>query len=246
MRFEYIEHVRRLIDEVERKEAPAMEQCVRVLADATCDGHVVYVFGSSHAGILSQEAFYRAGGLMTVCPIWGQEVLASREPATLTSRMERCVGYGSAIASAYPLEKGDVLVVHSVSGRNPVTIEVAMAGRDAGCTVVGITSLAYSQSVASRHPSGKRLFELCDIVLDNHGERGDACVEVGDTGIKAGPTSTVVGALMLNAIMVEVACELVRRGMEDPPVFSSANLDGGDERNALLAERYREQIRYRL
>ncbi|SEH43679.1 MULTISPECIES: SIS domain-containing protein [Atopobiaceae] len=246
MRFEYIGHVKELIEEVEATETPAMEECVDVMASAILDGKSIFIFGASHAGILSQESFYRAGGLMPITPMWGDEVLVNREPITLTSKMERCVGYGAAIASAYPLGEGDVLIVHSVSGRNPVTIEVALAGRDAGCTVVGITNLAYSKSVTSRHPSGKRLFELCDIVLDNHGERGDACVEVVGAGVKAGPTSTVVGAMMLNAIYAEVANELVRRGLDIPPVFYSANVDGGDEKNALLHERYQGQMHYRF
>lgn len=246
MEFEYIARIKRLVEEVETSEADAMGRCVGLLSDTIEGGHSVFVFGASHAGILAQESFYRAGGLIPITPIWGEEVLVSREPVGMTSRMERCVGYGTAIAAAYPLSAGDVLIVHSVSGRNPAGIEVALAGREAGCTVVGVTSLASSRELSSRHPCGKRLFELCDIILDNHGEKGDACVEVRGTDLRSGPSSTVIGALMLNAIYAEVANELVRRGMVPPPVFCSANIDGGDERNAALFERFKGQAHYRL
>lgn len=246
MGFAYIERIMRLVAEVERDERSAMERCVAAISDAIMDGKSIYIFGASHAGILAQESYYRAGGLIPITPMWGKEVLVSREPVTLTSKMERCVGYGAAIASAYPLSQGDVLIVHSVSGRNPVPIEVAMAGRKAGCTVICLTSLAYSRAVASRHPSGKRLFELADIVLDNHGEKGDACVEVRGTETKSGPTSTVIGAIILNAIYAEVANELTSRGMSPAPVFCSANVDGGDAINDGLLHRYSAQIHYKL
>lgn len=246
MEFEYIAQIKRLVEEVESSETDAMRRCVELLSDAIEEGRSVFIFGASHAGILSQESFYRAGGLIPITPLWGEEVLVSREPIGMTSRMERCVGYGTAIASSYPLSVGDILIIHSVSGRNPVSIEVALAGREAGCTVVGVTSLASSRGMVSRHPSGKRLFELCDVILDNHSERGDACVEVRGTDLRSGPSSTVIGALMLNAIYAEVANELVGRGMVPPPVFCSANVDGGDERNAVLFERYRGQVHYRL
>ena len=96
----------------------------------------------------------------------------------------------------------------------------------------------------SRHPSGKRLFELADVVLDNHGDVGDACVEIDGLEQKVAPTSTVIGAVMLNSIVAAVAQELVDRGMEKPPIFYSANLDGGDELNQRLYEEYKDRIHY--
>lgn len=244
MEFEYIDRIRKLIDTVESQENEHMEQCVSVLADAVLGKRSIYIFGASHAGILAQESYYRAGGLMTITPIFAREVLVDRQPITFTSTMERCVGYGTSVASIYHFSKDDVLIVHSVSGRNPVTIEIAAAAREAGMKVIGITNLSYSRSVKSRHPSGKNMYEFCDIVLDNHGDVGDACVEVQGTGEKSGPTSTVIGALMLNSIISETANELVRRGLKTPPIFYSANIDGGDEKNRELYEKYKDQIHY--
>lgn len=244
MSFLYIERIKELIAEIEEKESGNIRKCVDVLTQAIMDKHSIYIFGASHAGILSQESFYRAGGLMPITPIWAREVLVDREPITLTSAMERCNGYGSTIASCYPIQKGDVMIVHSVSGRNPVTIEMAEYAQTHGATVIGITNLAYSKSVTSRHSSGKNMYEYCDIVLDNHGDVGDACVPIEGTGQKAGPTSTVIGAVMLNTVYSETANELVRRGVAVPPVFYSANIDGGDEKNRKLYEEYKDSIHY--
>lgn len=223
-----------------------MEKAVRALTEAILSKHSVFIFGASHAGILSQEMYYRAGGLMVVNPIWGREIMLDTAPVTHTSRMERLVGYGTLLAENAPMRRGDVLIAHSVSGRNPVTVEIALAAKKRGLTVIGLTNLSYSRSVTSRHPSGKRLFELSDIVLDNHGEKGDACVGIDGVGQKVGPTSTVIGAAILNAIVAAVTKELVRRGLTHPPIFYSANVDGGDALNRELYSQYKDSIHYRF
>ncbi len=246
MAYSYINRVKELIETIEKKESVNIEKAIELLTETILSKKSIYVFGASHAGILSEESFYRAGGLMPITPIWANEVLVSREPITSTSRMERLVGYGTQIMKNYPIGKDDVLIVHSVSGRNPVTIECAMYAREKGAKVIGVTNLEYSKNVSSRHPSGKNMYQFCDIVLDNHGDIGDACVQIKGTNEKTGPTSTVIGALILNTIYSEVANRLVDKGMDTPPVFYSANIDGGDEKNQKLYEMYKDSIHYRF
>lgn len=245
MEFKYLEKIKDLMSVVEAEEKTAMEESVRILCDAVMEKHAIYTFGASHAGILSEELYYRAGGLMLFNPIFGREIMLDTSPVTLTSKMERLVGYGTALAnSKADFKEGDVLIVHSVSGRNPVTLEIAIEAKKKGVTVIALTNVTYSKSVTSRHPSGKRLFELADVVLDNHGDIGDACVEIDGIDQKVSPTSTVIGAMILNSIVAAVAQELVNRGMEKPPIFYSANLDGGDELNRKLYEEYQSVIHY--
>lgn len=244
MDFEYITKIKELIETIETSEKENMEHCVDVLVKAIEHEKSIYIFGASHAGILTQEAFYRAGGLIVVNPIFAPEVSVERDPITLTSKMERLEGYGDNIASTVPFVEDDVLIVHSVSGRNPITIEIAKAAKDKGVTVIGITNVQYSKSVTSRHSSGKKMYEYCDIVLDNHGDIGDACVQVQNVPQKVGPTSTVVGVTMMNAIFVETAKKLADKG-DAIPVFASANMDGGDEFNKNLFKKYIKTIHYR-
>ncbi len=247
MEFKFFGIVQELLAVVEEQERERMEQTVNLLFDCVLERHSIWVFGASHAGILTEELFYRAGGCMLVNPIFAPELMLDTIPVTHTSSMERLVGYGTQIArDRASFRPGDVLIVHSVSGRNPVGIEIAMAARESGVKVIAVTNLAYSQSVTSRHPNGKRLFELADIVLDNHGDVGDAAVEIDGMGQKVSPTSTVVGAAMLDAIVAALVQKLVDAGMEHPPVFYSANLDGGDELNRKLFAEYTDCIHYRL
>lgn len=245
MEFKYLEKIHQLMEIVESQEKQAMEKCVDVICDAIMSKHAIYTFGASHAGILSEELYYRAGGLMLFNPIFGREIMLDTSPITLTSKMERCVGYGTALAqSKVNFQENDVLIVHSVSGRNPVTLEIALEAKKKNVTIIAVTNVSYSKSVTSRHPSGKLLYELADIVLDNHGDVGDACVEIEGLDQKVSPTSTVIGAMMLNSIVAAVAQELVNRGMKKPPIFYSANLDGGDELNKQLYEEYKSIIHY--
>lgn len=247
MGFKYINIILSLIDIIKQEETKNMESCVDVLCDAILQKKSIYTFGASHAGILSEEMFYRAGGLMLINPIFGRELMLDTEPITLTSKMERCVGYGTSLAnSRVNFQSGDVLIVHSVSGRNPVALEIAVEAKNNNAFVIAITNVKYSKSVSSRHPSGKRLFELADIVLDNHGDIGDACVSIDGLEQKVSPTSTVIGAIMLNSIIAALTQKLVDKGIEKPPIFYSANLDGGDELNKKLYEQYKDVIHYRF
>lgn len=245
MSYAYFTRIYELLQEVEDKEQAAMDAVVDLLFTCIQEKHTIYTFGASHAGILSEELFYRAGGCMLFNPIFGRELMLDTAPITMTSKMERCVGYGTHLAeSRATFQKGDVLIVHSVSGRNPVALEVALAAKEKGSYVVALTNLSYSKTVTSRHPSQKRLFELADIVLDNHGDVGDACVKIDGLPQKVSPTSTVVGAVMLHTIVAELTRKLVASGMKNPPIFYSANIDGGDERNQKLYEEYKDCIKY--
>jgi uncharacterized phosphosugar-binding protein len=246
MTLEYFDKIRELLDIVEKEEKEAMNGVIDVLTIAIEEKRSIFIFGASHAGILAQELYYRAGGLMTITPIFGESVLVDVSPVTHTSKMERLVGYGTALAERTPFEEGDVLLLHSVSGRNPVTIELAMESQKRGVTTIGLTSLEYSKSVSSRHPFGKNLYEYCDIIIDNHGEIGDGACTISGMEQKVGPTSTVIGAAILNAIVVETVKKLKRNGMENPPIFYSANLDDGDELNKKLFEEYKENIHYKF
>lgn len=244
MAFEYFDKVRELLDIVETEEEVAITGAIDIFTTAIEQKRALFIFGTGHAGLLAQELYFRAGGLITVTPIFGESLSLEVSPVTHTSKMERLVGYGQLLADRTPFKEGDVLVVNSVSGRNPVPIELAMEAQKRGVTVIGITSLDYSKSVTSRHPSGKNLYTYCDIVIDIHGEIGDGSISIPGMDQKVGPTSTVIGATILNAIVVETVKKLVENGMEKPPIFYSANLDDGDALNAKLFEEYKDTIHY--
>lgn len=245
MKFEYFDNVQQILDSVILEENDAMTQAVEVMVNAIKNRNSLYCFGASHAGIITQELYYRAGGLAVINPIFAREIMLDTEPITHTSRMERLIGYGSELSKCISFEQGDVLILHSVSGRNPVVIELALEAKKQGVKTIGLTNISYTMDTESRHPSGLRLCEVCDVVIDNHGEKGDACVQIEGLKQKVAPSSTVIGAAIMNSIVAAVAESLAAQGI-NPPVYFSANIDGGDSYNEQMIKSYGDQIHYRF
>ena len=232
-----------ILAEVFRDEADAIEEAAQAIAGANRSGNSVFAFGCNHAGLITLELFYRTGGLVTVNPVRAPGMMLELSPPTMTSEMERMPGYGKIIFGNLKTKPGDVISIHSVSGRNAVTVDMAEAAREAGMTVIVITNLNTATTVTSRHPSGKKLHDFASILIDNHGDRGDASVEIEGFPQKVASTSTVVGAAILNAVVARVAELLMESGMT-PPVFMSGNIDGGDEHNRRVMNEHRDNIFY--
>lgn len=239
-------YIRKVSDCIERAWESQREEfaaAAELIAETVSAKKNVFVFGCSHAGILAEEVFYRTGGLAIINPIFFPGFMLNTRPITMTSELERISGLGKTLLGQNHVGAGDVLIIHSVSGRNTVPVEMAMEAGRIGVRTICITNLAYSSSVTSRHPAGKRLFEVCDIVIDNCGEIGDAAISIDGLAEKIGPTSTSVGTALINALIIESVEKMIERGIV-PPVFMSANLDGGDEHNALIFKEYGENIFY--
>jgi len=239
----YLEMLAARIGQVRTTQREPMVQAAAAMAEAIATGGMIYVFGCGHSAALSMDIFYRAGGLMLVQPIFDERVLLHYRPVTETSAWEREEGWAPEVFEKSGARAGDAMIVLSTSGRNGAPIDMALAAKSAGLTVIGVTSLAYAGSLPSRHSSGKRLHEIADIVIDNHSAPGDAEVALPGLDQKVGPMSTGIGSAILQALVVETVANLLSRG-EAPPVFVSANLPGGDEHNEKVLTRYRERIRY--
>ena len=121
----------------------------------------------------------------------------------------------------------DVFIIISNSGRNPLSIEIAEYVKKKGCKVIVVTALDISKASASRHSSGKLLYEFADVVLDNQSEFGDAALEIEGLDSKVCGTSSFSTCLLLQQTIYEAIRDMVEKGFE-PPVFKSANIDGGE------------------
>lgn len=220
-----------------------INQCAQKIADVIEKDHLVYVFGAGHAGIIAEEMCYRAGSLVPVVPIFAPGLTVNTRPATLGTEMERIPGYATLILQASKITKDDLLIVHSNSGRNTVAIELAEEAHKMGAFVIALTSKAHSSSVTSRHPKGYKLMDIADLVLDNCGVPGDAICEIPGVDARVSSTSTVVGAALMNELIVETATILKSRGFE-PPIFRSANLDNSAESNKRWMDHYGSRLLY--
>lgn len=241
--FEYVKHLISMMQQVEETQWEKIDKGGREIANAIKNKNSIFIFGASHAGILAQEMFYRTGGLAVLNAILPSEFMLNTRPIVQTSDMEKLDGYPTVILNNTPIKKEDVLIVHSVSGRNTAAIEMAMEAKNRGVFTIGITNMTYTTKVTSRHKSGKKLCDVCDIVIDNCGDFEDSSMMLEGMEQKIAPTSSVIGCTIVNMILIRTVEYLLELGIE-PPVFHSANVDGGAEFNKILFEKYKDQIHY--
>jgi len=237
----YFDKATEKIELVRKNEMKQMKEAANRIAVAIQNEGIIQLFGCGHSHILTEEVCYRAGGLVPINPIlYGPLML--HEGALRSSELERQNGLAEKFMSEQDIRQEDVMVVISTSGRNPVPVDVAQIAKDKGAFVIGITSMEYSKSQPSRHISGKHLYNSVDLVIDNFATKGDAALTYNKVNVPFGPTSTVVGAVIINAILAEAVKILADKGIE-PPVFLSGNMDGADEHNSKLVEKYKKRIR---
>jgi len=239
---DYLTHVQDLLAQAARSQLDAVNALAQAIADTLCAGRTVFLLGTGHSCLLAQELFYRAGGLVRIQPML-EGPLMLHESASNSTLCEREPERAGELMKKYHVSAGDLLLIISNSGRNPLCVEMALRAKAAGCFVAVLTSLRHSASGASRHASGLRLYEAADLVLDNLGELGDACVAYDNFPGKAAPTSTVVGAALLQAAAAQ-AVEYILQAGEVPEVYASSNIDGGDEINEAYLEKYRGRIKF--
>lgn len=240
--FDYIEKVKAVIERIENEVGEDIEKSAKIFSDALIQGRRIFLFGTGHSHMLSEELFYRAGGLLNIQPILVERLMLHID-AVGSTVAEREEGLAESIFSEYSIKSGDVIVIISNSGRNGVIVDMALLCKEKGVTVIALTSLEHTNAGLSRHKSGKRLCEIADVVLDNCGCVGDACVDVDGVDGKICATSTVAGATILNAIVAR-AVEICSEKEFYPEHFCSANVDGGDEINDKLIEKYKKEIKH--
>lgn len=232
----YLDAVQARLNTLFNTQAEALQRAVDAVYAALDQDAMVYVFGTGHSHMIAEEGHYRAGGLAAVCPILLANLML-HEGAILSTQLERTSGLAATILDRYALVPGSVFFVFSNSGVNALPVEMASTARERGLTVVGVISLEYA-AAAPAGAGGKKLADVADIVIDNQGIAGDALIPVREGGASMGPLSTIAGAFILNAILME-ACMRMERNGKEAPVYISANMPNAKAHNAALIARYR-------
>jgi uncharacterized phosphosugar-binding protein len=233
---EYLHDVRARIDTIAQDQSEAIGEAAALVARTLECGGLIHTFGTGHSHLLAEEIYSRAGGLLPVNVIESAPLML-HEDVVASGAWERTSGVAALMlehAGVDPLR--DMLIVISNSGRNAAPVEAAEWARAHAMPVVALTSLAHSRSLPPSAPSGKRLCEVADVVLDNLGLLGDALVEVRP-GVQIGATSTVIGACLLQCVVVQAVDVCFARGIE-PPLLVSANTTGAAEANARVVRDY--------
>ncbi|MCI8376449.1 MAG: SIS domain-containing protein [Lachnospiraceae bacterium] len=229
--FSYVED---LLAEVKASEQEHIEAAAQLFADSIINGGIIQAFGAGHSNAGALELTHRAGGFIPTKNI--------KEPAG--GAYEVVEGVGTTFMKKVDVREHDVVVVISNSGRNPLPLEIALGSKAKGAKVIAVTSLTASKGLTSRHSSGKRLFEVADVVLDNRIPTGDSCLELEGVDTKICGMSTITTAVLMQAVTYRAAEIMVERGYQ-PPVYKSQNIDGGREYNEKLEKKYLDRL-YRI
>jgi uncharacterized phosphosugar-binding protein len=216
---------------------PVMGRLAARLEEDVRAGRSLLVFGSGHSSLFPMELYHRAGGASFVIPIVADYLLPTAGPPVVRL-LERTAGAATMLLGRVRPQPGEMIWLASQSGINAAIIDLALEARKLGLRPVAFTSVAHSSAVASRHPSGKRLFEVCEETVDLGGVRGDAAVQLTDAAW-AGPLSTLGMVCLAHSIVVAACARLERSGVRC--VYTSVNTPEGEGRNRELEARAAER-----
>jgi len=218
---EWYERVLGLLDYIAKTQRKNIEKAAEIVADSIFKGHVCFLFGSGHAAIPVMEIFPRYGSMVGFVPIVDLPLISFlRLVGDMGYPQFDCIEnspeYGRRIVENYEIHRDDCAIVFSHSGTTPVTLEVALQIKSRGSKVIGITSVAHSLRARPRHPSGLKLFEVADVVIDTGVPPGDVSIEVfsGGKPIKVGPLSTIAFVFVANFVLLSTYEQLLKAGYD--------------------------------
>lgn len=236
----FLSDVVRRLEHLEDSNRSALTRATELIWAALRSERLIHVAGTGHSTLFALEAFYRAGGLAPVNPIW-HPMLLPLHGAKVSTINERLKGIGSELVRLARVQRADVVVIFSQSGVNPVPVEIAESARAAGAGVVGILSLEHNMSVPSRHDQALRLPDVVDVVIDTGGPVGDASYTATEGARAVAPLSTVLGVFAWDSILVRLADRAAEAGHE-LPIWVSANVPDGDAIATDLSARFLGRI----
>ncbi|MEV6305998.1 SIS domain-containing protein [Actinoplanes sp. NPDC051861] len=241
---DYLQRITEAVERIGRGQQERKDHAADLLTEAVRNGGVIQAFGCGHSEALAMEIAGRAGGLVPTNRIALRDiVLYGGEPleALADPTVERKPEIAHKLYQLAPVKPDDAFVIASNSGINGAVVEMALLVKERGHPLIAITSAEHSAGVASRHPSGRKLGDIADVVLDNGAPYGDATLPLPGGGA-VGAVSSITAALLAQQIVTEVVARLLAAGVT-PPVYLSDNVPGGKEHNAELEARYAGRIR---
>lgn len=242
------EQVRTRLSELQAiAQSGGFDEAVELMVGSIRNGGVLQAFGTGHSQAFAMEIAGRAGGLIQTHAIALRDtVLMGERPASdlAGGLLERDSNIANELWELHEFHAEDVFLIASNSGVNGSIVGIALRAKEEGHKVIAVTSLEHTNAVTPKHPSGKRLAEIADVVIDNLAPFGDATVQLGGeegSGVMGGAVSSITAAYIAQLLTIGTAATLEAAG-ETPPLYLSANIPGGDEHNDALKARYGERI----
>jgi uncharacterized phosphosugar-binding protein len=242
----YIAGIQEMIAKVKNTQTENIQHAAQLIAEAVATDHLIYVFGTGQSALMTYETFYRKGVFLEILPMIDSG-LSMNSGALRSGGFERLTGYAKIVLQDYDVQPGDVVIVVSNSGMNAAPVEMAIEAKKKGATVIGLTSMATTQAVHidPGNPTGKKLFEVVDLVLDTCGSPEDSFVRLEGMRATVGPCSTVLNTVILHSIIAQAAKYLLDRGII-PAVAMRPYAEGAKEYNERVVGPIRKKLKPHL
>lgn len=236
--FEYIDKIKLLIDKLAVEQKEQLISASKMVADVIMKDRIVHTLGTGHSQMVGMELFGRASNIANVNAIMDDLVLLT-SGARRSAEIEQVSGLSEILWKKYLFNKSDIIIIISNSGRNALPLEMAMKAKEEGLKVIAITSLEQCKKYDSRHKSGKKLYQIADLVIDNCVPSGDGVIDIGNDLI--GPASSVLGIMIVNIISTEAIKINLKRGI-NVPIFKSQNID--ENENDEIYRKFESRIKH--
>jgi uncharacterized phosphosugar-binding protein len=235
----FFHQLNELIQRVEKEQGSNIDKAADAISDAVANGKCIHIYDTGH--LLDSELINRAGGMNGFKPLKlhfevDNPVRKRPEDQSKDRNLEGLMKYALKMSNLQP---GDVLIVGSVSGKSVFPVDIALTAKEMGAYVIAMSSISYSSQLKSEHSSGKRLFEVADLAIDNCAPALDAMVEVPELGLSMCPASGISAATIMWAVEAKATENLLARGIK-PTILKSINFPGSGQYNEEEYQRYEE------
>lgn len=247
----FFEQAMNLLQELSRTQADVIQNAAELCADRIARGGLVFLFGNGHSRMMCEEMTPRQGCYVGFVAL--VEMALSNHAAIIGANglrsslyLENYQGYAEQILSSFHFGPNDAFIIISTSGIRPVIVEMAMGVQARGLPVIAMLSKAHCEAAKAAHPSGKKLIDCADIVIDNLSPPGDSVLELEGLEWRVGPVSTITGAMIINMIRCSAAELLLARGVK-PVVLPSHQFVGNTSASEQLEafyEAYRLSLKH--
>ena len=211
-----------------------------LVAQSVAGGGCIFLSRICHA--MEMDSIYRGGG-----PIFYKHFSYQLNVENAARPRDRSdLGFDTEGAQArYALTQsnfrpGDVLFLSSVSGRTKDVVDLAYEAVKLGITVIAFTSMEYAVQVDPVHPSGKKLYEIASLTIDNCAPAAEAMLDVEGIEAKFGAASGIASDYIMWSITSVAVEKLLEMGIT-PGILKSANYPGGNDYNKTVIEPHYEK-----
>lgn len=229
----YFENIKQVLYKIEKTQMENIQKSAHAIAKSLSNDGIWHLLDTGH--MLMHEAVGRTGGMMAVRPLFINVEVNNPTRHRLNINktnvyLDEIEGFPEFVLSKANIALGDILMIGSVSGKNILPVELAIKAKEKGLTTIALTSVEYSGALKSAHPSGKRLFEVCDIVIDNCSNVSDTLVHVDELDMGICPSSGIAASYIMWAIQSETIELLLKEG-KTPHVYLNNHMPGASQIN---------------